>query len=419
MSSSLRYMAHDISGNDPDLEGIRSTEDPRGQLIKSLKKLVKGYPPKNSYDIEECHGLYSGPTSIAFLFLHISRSHPDLKIKGLSPRDWAAAYLSGKRTFSAVTSANCGIINEFLAFHAVHATTYLDDVMDLQKFLAALESTVKTTERMLFPYPRLLSFPRTELNLREGKHITDRMLPTDDSNEWLYGRAGSLYLLRLIRAWSPSSGRFMDRLNIISEAMQPILDHAPSWPWHGKDYLGAVHGRIGIITQVILSDPLKAAHPAIMQSLKETLDLQDEQGNWPSSKHSPHNDLVQFCHGAPGFIIALKAIEPHLSFDLSLQSRVASAYTKAQQCVVKKGLLTKQPNLCHGISGNALALPTPWREFFLDHTTAEAMEKGLREGSYVPGDDAYGLFCGESGRAWAWLALMSEQERGMIGFNDI
>ena len=115
--------------------------------------------------------------------------------------------------------------------------------------------------------------------------------------------------------------------------------------------------------------------------------------------HSHHHDLVQFCHGAPGFIIALKAIEPHLSFDPSLQDRVASACKRAQQCVVEKGLLTKQPNLCHGTSGNALALPTPWREHFLDFTTAEAMDKGLREGSYVPGDDAYGLFCGEAGRA--------------------
>ena len=156
-----------------------------------------------------------------------------------------------------------------------------------------------------------------------------------------------------------------------------------------------------------------------MQSLKETLDLQGENGNWPSSMHSAHDDLVQFCHGAPGFIFALKAIEPHLSLDRSLQERVVSACKKAQECVVKKGLLTKQPNLCHGTSGNALALPTPWREHFLAYTTAEAMDKGLRGGSYVPGDDAHGLFCGEAGRAWGWLALLSKQERGMIGFSDL
>ena len=146
MSSTLRYI-------DPDLEGPRRAEDARDELIKSLEKLVTAYPPKRSYDAEECRGLYSGPTSIAYLFLQISRSHPHLKVQGSSPQDWAAAYLSGKRTFSAVTSANCGVINEFLAFHAVHATTYLDDTMDIQKFVAALRSTLKAEERTFIPIP--------------------------------------------------------------------------------------------------------------------------------------------------------------------------------------------------------------------------------------------------------------------------
>ena len=160
----LRYIPHDIPShmNDPDLEGLRCTEDPREQLIKSLEKLVSGYPPRISYDAQECHGLYSGPTSIVLLFLQISQSHPHLNIKGQSPKSWANEYLSGKRTFSAVTAANCGVINELLAFHAVHAITYLDDTMDLQKFWAALRPTVEARERMVFPYPIVFSFPRVK-----------------------------------------------------------------------------------------------------------------------------------------------------------------------------------------------------------------------------------------------------------------
>lgn len=92
---------------------------------------------------------------------------------------------------------------------------------------------------------------------------------------------------------------------------------------------------------------------------------------------------------------------------------------EAQKCVLEKGLLTKQPNLCHGATGNALALPSPYREYFMKYATAEAIDKGLREGVYIPGDDPYGLFCGEAGRAWGWLALVSEEERGMIGFSDV
>ena len=153
MSSALRYIPHDIPSNDPDLGRLRRTEHPREQLIKSLEKVVVGYPPRESYDIQECHGLYSGPTSIALLFLHISRSYPDLKIKELSPLNWANQYLYGKRAFPAVTTANSGVINEFLAFHAVHATTYLDDSMDLQKFCAALHPIIKATERAFPPIP--------------------------------------------------------------------------------------------------------------------------------------------------------------------------------------------------------------------------------------------------------------------------
>ena len=55
----------------------------------------------------------------------------------------------------------------------------------------------------------------------------------------------------------------------------------------------------------------------------------------------------------------------------------------------------------------------------MDHTTAEAISSGLENGILIPGDDPYGLFCGEAGRAWGWLALISEFERGMIGFSDV
>ena len=81
--------------------------------------------------------------------------------------------------------------------------------------------------------------------------------------------------------------------------------------------------------------------------------------------------------------------------------------------------MTKQPNLCHGTSGNALALPAPLREHFLSFTTEEAVRSGLENGTLVQGDDPYGLFCGEAGRAWAWSVMAAGSEVGMIGFSDV
>ena len=180
---------------------------------------------------------------------------------------------------------------------------------------------------------------------------------------------------------------------------------------------GAVHGRIGIITQVLLCDPSKASHPVLLESLNECLKLQTQDGNWPSSMESGQNHLVQFCHGAPGFVISLKAIQQY--FPSELQEKIGIACKLAEKCIVEKGLLRKEPNLCHGTTGNALALPSPRREHFMMYTTAATIMEGKKSGSYFEGDDPYGLFCGEAGRAWGWALLESNSDKRMIGYTDV
>lgn len=184
--------------------------------------------------------------------------------------------------------------------------------------------------------------------------------------------------------------------------------------------LGAVHGRIGIITQIVMSDPSKASDPTILASLDRCLKLQTSDGNWPSSVESGHSHLIQFCHGAPGFVISLKAIKEYFLPDL--HERIDLACKMGESCIVEKGLLTKEPNLCHGITGNALALPWPPRKHFMSYTIADVVAEGKKEGLYIESDDPYGLFCGEAGRAWGWYVLMTNGDkgiRGMIGYTDV
>ena len=110
--------------------------------MQSLEKLVTGYPPKSQYDHDECKGLYSGPTSVAYLFLQLSRSHPDLKIKGSLPKQWAMLYLEGWRSFAAVTVENNGIRSEWLAYHAVRAAAGENDIQiaeSVQTFWSAIK----------------------------------------------------------------------------------------------------------------------------------------------------------------------------------------------------------------------------------------------------------------------------------------
>jgi hypothetical protein len=108
--------------------------------------------------------------------------------------------------------------------------------------------------------------------------------------------------------------------------------------------------------------------------------------------------LIQFCHGAPGFMISLLAIRPY--FEPALQARIDSAVQRGRKLTWNKGLLTKEPNVCHGITGNALALEASDRDHFLSLATPANIKQGIEDGRFEKDEDPYGLLWGEAGRAW-------------------
>ena len=117
-------------------------------------------------------------------------------------------------------------------------------------------------------------------------------------------------------------------------------------------------------------------------------------------------------------MISLKAIQQY--FPSELQKRFSIACVKAENLIFDKGLLTKEPNLCHGSTGNALALRSSQQEHFMAFTTAEAITRGKQHGRYIEGDDPYGLFCGLAGRAWGWAQLdIQTGNVSMIAYNDV
>ncbi|MCJ1371595.1 hypothetical protein MMC20_002814 [Loxospora ochrophaea] len=349
--------------------------DPKAHIVQSLSKVVREYAPKEDTANEVHHGLFSGPMSVAYIFFQLSQSHPDLLIDGESPGYWCNAYLNSQRAVGGVKAKNCGIINEELAFCAV---------------AAAVSKDINYVHRLLESLPNVLT--------------------NDGSDEWLFGRAGTLYLLRLVKRWVPESAELVDKH--IKTIISCILANGPPWRWHGKQYLGAAHGAVGIITQIVLSDSTYA--PTLEPRLSGLLDQQMESGNWKSSASG--RDLVQFCHGAPGFVISLVAIRQHFP---TLQPRIDVAIERARQRIWEKGLLRKEPCLCHGTSGNAMALLSSQREHFMTHTTAAVIEKAKRKSVYKNSDDLYGLYGGEAGRAWGWIVLERGGEEGMIGYSDL
>ncbi|KAI0718439.1 hypothetical protein C8T65DRAFT_639085 [Cerioporus squamosus] len=248
----------------------------------------------------------------------------------------------------------------------------------------------------------------------------------DDGCEVLYGRAGLLYALLLLRSelvitldYLSHAGKQKERVvreverlcsdDNIKALVDDIIErgHAGAklyaeeleeterpkapplmWRWHGSRYLGAAHGVVGIL-HMLLHAPSAILEPHwdnIIATMEWLLALQDPQGNWPTKagRHMPytsggattqddsaavavsevHDDPpVQWCHGAPGFLMLFSALLRRAAVSQSacplspaLRSTVTSAMTRGAELVYTQGLLRKGVGLCHGVGGTVYAL---------------------------------------------------------------
>ena len=142
---------------------------------------------------------------------------------------------------------------------------------------------------------------------------------------------------------------------------------------------------------------------------------QNEEGNWPTVEDKDIG-LIQFCHGAPGFILSLVATRPYFP---NLHTQIDAAIALGRKVTWEKGLLTKEPNICHGIHGNALALEGLQREHFLALATPEKVEQGIRDGTFEKGSGSFGMLWGEAGRASVWMDVWDGGEGKCVLYTDV
>ncbi|KAK7422305.1 hypothetical protein QQZ08_009527 [Neonectria magnoliae] len=369
---------------------------PKEILPYTLALVLKYTPPLPAYTEQHLGGLFTGYTGLAYLFLQLSAMHPDLQVAGHDLLYWSRQYLAGDRGHL-VMEGKCGIGSEKLSFEAVRAC-----VTKKQEHVIELLSNIP---RLLGPFPT----------------------PQDDPfpSEIAHGRAGTLYLLRMVKHWVPEYAPLIESpLRRLTETiMNTDDDGRGNWEWHGRRFFGAGHGDIGIITQLVLSNPSLA--PELSSRLEKLLELQTSDGNWPDSgrclREGRTPNLVQWCHGAPGFVYSLLSLRPYFP---SLHEQIDTAVKRGQGLIWRHGLLTKEPSLCHGIFGNALALPRgPWREHFLALATADAVDRVKRHDPHLFEPAAYGkksavLMNYLPSAAWTW-AVCEEDTPRLIMYNDL
>jgi hypothetical protein len=120
-------------------------------------------------------------------------------------------------------------------------------------------------------------------------------------------------------------------------------------------YIDAVHGFVGTALPLIRGRHLldegawSAWEARIVKTVSHTAIREGSLANWPAWLSPETRDrplLMQYCHGAPGFIVCLAEF-PGAALDALLLS--------GAEAVWSAGPLRKGSNLCHGTAGNGYA----------------------------------------------------------------
>jgi lantibiotic modifying enzyme len=123
-------------------------------------------------------------------------------------------------------------------------------------------------------------------------------------------------------------------------------------------YLDAVHGFVATAATIIrgrhllVPDEWAAWERCIVNTIQRTAQREGNQATWRAFLYplegtmQPEKRLMQFCHGAPGFVICLADLPTNDLDELLLAGGEATWAA---------GPLSKGSNLCHGTGGNGYA----------------------------------------------------------------
>lgn len=184
------------------------------------------------------------------------------------------------------------------------------------------------------------------------------------ARELMWGSPGTLLAALLLHEWTHEP-RWASLYVATARKLWSQLQWSPEYEcsYWSQDlygdrasYLDAVHGFVATASPLIrgrhLLDPLEwtAWEQCIVNTIGRTADREGPHANWrpwlymaPTSRPK---QLMQFCHGAPGFVICLAAL-PSKELD--------SVLLAGGEATWAAGPLRKGSNLCHGTGGNGYA----------------------------------------------------------------
>ncbi|TDL19620.1 hypothetical protein BD410DRAFT_830241 [Rickenella mellea] len=427
MSSNRRYLSHLLEPIALDEENLRTVLSAFQAAILSAIKQIEDHTSRSASDKHD--SLYTGDSGVSLLFLRLVLQS---NAAGL-PDD---------------------VKNSLQALIRTHLPP-LAEYQPVPGYLSPLETPVgpalvEVFTDLVYPPGSAAVWKTSLTTVKNSIRVASHDFHTG-GDEVLYGRAGMLWgMLNLVR-WADRNSKEPDQVrrlelasivdaHTLSKVIGRIIDIGKAgstafirkegseeslplmWEWHGKYYLGAIHGVAGILT-VLLQAPhtLIAPHLPIIISTVSALVLLAERnnGHLPSSLPARNkNPLVQICHGSPGLLILLATIRTRHPTHCS--DNWDNAEQMACRVVWQEGLLRKGLGVCHGASGNAwsLLLFAHARRgttigdkalaralaFLLQamHMPPLTLIKPVNQSPYCTPDHPYSLFEGIAGVVCAW-----------------
>ena len=245
------------------------------------------------------------------------------------------------------------------------------------------------------------------------------------ARELMWGSPGTL-LAALFLFERTGRARWAELFRVTARQLRSELEWSEThrcafWTQHlyGREssYLDAVHGFVATTSPLIRGRHLldgaewEAWQATIVETISRTADREGDQANWRpqlNAAASGQKRLVQFCHGAPGFVICLADL-PGRELDTLL--RAAGETTWAA------GPLAKGSNLCHGTGGNGYAFLKLHRRsgdpLWLERARAFAMHgiSQTERDAERYGQGRYSLWTGDLGFAvYLWDCLRAEAQ---------
>ena len=232
------------------------------------------------------------------------------------------------------------------------------------------------------------------------------------ANEMLWGVPGTLHAAaalheatgdpRFAAVWRAGARSVLAALHVDEELgcelwTQDLYDRRTR-------YLGAAHGFAGNAAALLRAQHLLDADErarlceTTVDTTLRTVLRANGRANWPALPRDETRLFVQWCHGAPGVILALAGLDDRRLDDVLLE---------AGELVFDAGPLEKGPGWCHGTAGNGFALlklhqrtgEPRWRErarrfamHAIAQSDADAARHGIRRYSLWTGDAGVALF---------------------------